>query len=465
MKTSPKIQRKAVLPGVVIVVATAMSSFGQPDITQQPTNQMPYVGSTAVFSVIATGLPPPTYQWRFNGADLLDKTNTSLSLVNAQFTNAGPYSVVVSNDGGSVTSRVAWLSVLPTNVVNLGDLELRFGVPTNLTSLNSSFFEDECSISTDGLTIFFESDRPDGFGFIDIWMSTRPTAASPWGAPVNLGAPINDVWDDGSPRISPDGLSLYFSSYRDGGSGDTDIWVATRPTSTDPFGTPVNLGPEVNSASQEFGPWISADGLTLLFAAIDRPGGMGGGDIWISTRTNSTAPWEPASNLGAPVNTANYDVFPCLSTDGLLLFFMSDRANPGTGNAWVAKRSTTTSPFGTPVRIGAIAELTVRARPHAISADGTTLYFGSDRAGGLGSWDLWQISVTRLPVLTAPGLTAKGEFQFELAGREGATYDIEVSPDFVIWTPWVRTNTSDHVKLSGPASAPEGRRFYRALSH
>ncbi|MBI3854023.1 MAG: PD40 domain-containing protein [Verrucomicrobia bacterium] len=459
MKTNNSLLMSAAL------LAMAMSSFGQPDITQQPTNQMPYVGSTATFSVAASGSPTPTYQWRFNGTELLDKTNTSLSLVNVQFTNAGPYSVVVSNDGGSFTSQVAWLSVLPTNVVNLGDLELRFGVPTNLTSLNSSYLEDESSISTDGLTIFFESDRPGGSGLVDIWTSTRPTAASPWGAPVNLGAPVNSASDDGSPRISPDGLSLYFGSFRAGGAGSGDIWVATRPTPTDPFGAPVNLGPEVNSASEEFGPSITADGLTLLFSAIDRPGGLGGGDIWISTRTNSTAPWEPARNLGAPVNTSYYDVFPCLSTDGLLLFFMSDRANPGTGNAWVAKRATTASPFGPPVRIRAIAEPTVRARPHAISADGTTLYFGSDRSGGLGNWDLWQISVTRLPALTALGVSANGEFQFELLGRAGATYDIEVSPDFSTWTPWVRTNTSDRVELSDPASAPEGHRFYRALSH
>ena len=459
MKTNSSLLMSAAL------LATAMSSFGQPGITQQPTNQMPYVGSTAAFSVIATGSPPPTYQWRLNGTELLDKTNTSLSLLNVQFTNAGPYSVVVSNDGGSVTSRVAWLSVLPTNVVNLGGLELRFGVPTNLTALNSSAFEDECSISTDGLTIFFESGRPGGSGSTDIWRSTRPTAASPWGAPVNLSAPVNSAWDDGSPRISPDGLSLYFESFRAGGAGGGDIWVATRPTPTDPFGAPVNLGPAVNSAWEEFGPSITADGLTLLFGAIDRPGGLGGGDIWISTRTNRLSPWEPARNLGAPVNTANYDVFPCLSTDGLLLFFMSDRANPGTGNAWVAKRATTASPFDPPVRIRAIAEPTVRARPHAISADGTTLYFGSDRSGGLGDWDLWQISVTRLPVLTALGVSGNGEFQFELLGRAGATYEIQVSPDSGTWTPWIRTNTSDRVKLSDPASAPEGRRFYRALSH
>src|SRR5262245_44261407 len=89
--------------------AATLSVFGQPAITQQPANRMPYVGSTTNFSVIATGSPPPTYQWRFNGTDLPGKTNATLSLTGVKFTNAGPYSVMVSNGGGGVLSQTAWL--------------------------------------------------------------------------------------------------------------------------------------------------------------------------------------------------------------------------------------------------------------------------------------------------------------------------------------------------------------------
>jgi hypothetical protein len=355
-------------------------------------------------------------------------------------------------------------TTLPDDVVRVGDREFRFGQPTNLAALSSAAYEDASSITADGLTLFFESDRPDGMGLTDIWMSTRPTASSPWGPSVNLGSPVNSAADDGSPRISPDGLSLYFASYREGGSGGGDIWVTTRPTRTDAFGTPVNLGSMVNSTAEDFGPWISADGLCLLFCSIDRPGGLGGGDIWISTRTNRAAPWEPARNLGAPVNTENFELFPCLSADGLLLFFMGGTPPLG-GNVYVSKRDTTSSAFGPRVRVGAIGELTDRARPHALSADGTTLYYGSfERSGGLGDWDLWQISMTPLPQLRGLTATGDGQIQFDLLGREGANYTVDTSADLRTWTPWITTNTTDRVRLTDSVLPNQARRFYRAVT-
>lgn len=85
------------------------SSFAQPVITQQPTNKTVYVGSSANFSVKATGTDPLTYQWHFNGADLIGKTSKTLGLTGIKFTNAGPYTVTVSNADGVVTSQTAWL--------------------------------------------------------------------------------------------------------------------------------------------------------------------------------------------------------------------------------------------------------------------------------------------------------------------------------------------------------------------
>src|SRR5262249_50320383 len=116
-----------------VFFAAMFNAFGQSiEITQQPASQMIYVGTNTTFSVVVTASPAPSFQWRFNGNDLPGKTNPSLTVVSAQFTNAGPYSVLVRNDGGSVTSQTGWLSVLPTNVVNLGDRELRFSEPSDL---------------------------------------------------------------------------------------------------------------------------------------------------------------------------------------------------------------------------------------------------------------------------------------------------------------------------------------------
>jgi hypothetical protein len=113
-----------------ICLATTFHVIGEhsaPVLTKQPSSQTIYLGANAAFSLDATGYPAPSFQWRFKDTDLPGKTNSNLGLTQVQFTNAGPYSVVVSNDRGVVTSEIAWLSVMPTNVVNLGDRELRFG--------------------------------------------------------------------------------------------------------------------------------------------------------------------------------------------------------------------------------------------------------------------------------------------------------------------------------------------------
>src|SRR5258708_5270567 len=87
--------------------AKAQNDFGQPtapSITTQPTSQSPYIDSAAALSIEATGSPPLRYQWRFNDADLHNEINSSLELLKVTPTNAGPYSVIVSNDAGSITS-------------------------------------------------------------------------------------------------------------------------------------------------------------------------------------------------------------------------------------------------------------------------------------------------------------------------------------------------------------------------
>ena len=81
--------------------------------------------------------------------------------------------------------------------------------------------------------------------------------------PVNLGSVVNSPYSDSSPNISSDGLTLIFSSSRPGGEGDRDLWQSTRATSANPWTTPVNLGPTINTTDYDSGPELSADGLTL----------------------------------------------------------------------------------------------------------------------------------------------------------------------------------------------------------
>ena len=100
-----------------------------------------------------------------------------------------------------------------------------------------------------------------------------------FGTPTNLGPTVNSSASESSPSISADGLALYFSSNRPGGSGGTDLWVTTRATTDDDWEEPVNLGPGINSIWSDTGTSVTAD-MSVLYFASSRDGGYGGRDIW-----------------------------------------------------------------------------------------------------------------------------------------------------------------------------------------
>ena len=224
-----------------------------------------------------------------------------------------------------------------------------WGPPENLgPNVNSpneaSFSIPTASISRDGLTLYFDSTRPEGQG-CDIYVTTRASKDAPWTPAVNMGPGINCADHDELPWISPDGLELYFVSHRSGGYGgygNRDIWVARRPTTDSPWGTPVNIGPTVNSAYTEYWLSLSPDGLVLLFSDYSgnsaRPGGYGGGDLWMSRRATTSSPWHAPVNLGPRINGAIFEAVPRVSADGRTLYFgtASTPTDPSTYGFWQA---------------------------------------------------------------------------------------------------------------------------------
>jgi Tol biopolymer transport system component len=188
------------------------------------------------------------------------------------------------------------------------------------STVNSGQVDGIPSISADGLTLFFVSNRPGGSGDYDLWSTMRDTKHADWGTPSNLGPTVNSPAADSRPRISADGLSLYFSSMRPGGSGWHDIYLIARATKEDDWGTPVNLGTTVNSSVHDGPSSISADGL-LLFFSSGRPGGVGDHDLWVTTRPTLGEPWGPPLNPGGPLNTTYGEWCPSISPDGLSLYF------------------------------------------------------------------------------------------------------------------------------------------------
>src|SRR5438046_7501304 len=132
---------------------------------------------------------------------------------------------------------------------------------------------------------------------------TKAPRFTDWKTPVNLGPVINSAFEDLGPALSKDELSLYFTSTRPGLGGE-DIWVSTRSSKKDDWGTPVNLGPVINTGANERMRRLSSNGHVMLFES-NRPGGLGGSDIWASARKriNDDFAWGPPVNLGAVINS------------------------------------------------------------------------------------------------------------------------------------------------------------------
>jgi len=256
--------------------------------------------------------------------------------------------------------------------------EFAFTAPSNLGSaMNSIGFDGGPSISADGLSLYFISDRPLAATGGDIWVATRPTVAEPFGNPERLGLTVNGPGDEGGPDISADGLELFFD--RD----DGNIYVSARVTTAQPFGQPRKLGAGGH-------PDISADGLDLYFSSSQLEG-RGGGDLWVESRPGQAASFGPPINLGPTVNSPVNDGEPSIADDGLALFFASDRS-PGSGNLdlWVTTRASRSDPFHKPRNLGPAVNSFFNDDTPEISTDGKTLLFMSNRPGGSGFFDLYE---------------------------------------------------------------------------
>ncbi|MBK8490741.1 MAG: PD40 domain-containing protein [Saprospirales bacterium] len=145
-------------------------------------------------------------------------------------------------------------------------------------NINSDSWDSQATISCDGTTLYFASNREGGFGGTDIWVSHLLGDGS-WEEPQNLGPLVNTPGDEEAPYITNDGRNLFFSSTGHKGLGEQDIFISRLDSAMIHWGEPLNLGPPVNSSYRELGFFLTADGQTGYFAS-DRSGGYGGMDIY-----------------------------------------------------------------------------------------------------------------------------------------------------------------------------------------
>lgn len=156
-------------------------------------------------------------------------------------------------------------------------------------------------------------------GGCDLYFSY--TEADGWSQPVAFGATINTTGYEGMPSLSSDNRELFFVSNKEGGYGGMDIWVTRFENGL--WQIPENLGPEINTPFDETAPYIAPDNKTLYFTSDGHPG-LGGNDIYV-TRRNESRIWSRAENLGLPLNSGYEDVSFCISADGTKAYLSSDR--------------------------------------------------------------------------------------------------------------------------------------------
>ena len=257
---------------------------------------------------------------------------------------------------------------------------------------------DGCPIqSPDGLSLYMASNRPGGLGGLDIWVARRDSTGAPWGAPQNLGEPVNSAADDFCPtpvrgqglffvsrealpgscgmgdiyftrRDAPHGwvepvrlacapagpnsaldeqgpsyveagkkALLYFSS--SSASVPGDIYVSEKLGKND-FGPAVAVAALNDAAANDIQPNVRDDGLEVVLTS-NRAGGQGGQDVWIATRKRVKDPWSALVNVGLAVNTGASETRPSLSADGQQLLFGRAPGPEGMSDIYVTTREKT----------------------------------------------------------------------------------------------------------------------------
>jgi hypothetical protein len=249
----------------------------------------------------------------------------------------------------------------------------------NTTSL------DGCPIqSPDGLSLYMASNRPGGRGGLDIWVATRASASVAWGAPVNLGEPVNSAADDFCPTpVGSKGLFFVSREALPGACGQGDIYFTHR-NGTGVWSEPERLlcapaGP--NSALDEQGPsWVSTNGKLrgkkLLYFSRSSAAPAVAGDIFVSERENG-ARFGTATPVAELNDATANDIQPNVRADGLEVVITSNRAGGAGGqDVWVATRSAIDSSFSAPTNVGAAVNTAASETRPSLSRDGRQLLFG-----------------------------------------------------------------------------------------
>jgi hypothetical protein len=292
------------------------STEAPPEIELSPGAPSTSTGSPALGQAGASATPPRDCEpARFTGAERVQGLGVAGQL----------WAPALSSDGSTLYFAAAPPGA-PERIFSARRSERgrRFEGASPLPGLDSGAGDGTPMPSHDGLRLYLYSRRAGGSGDRDLWLASRSGASAAFDAPSWLPG-VNTTALEHLPWLSTDELTLLFVSTRAGGLGQSDLWLAQREQLEDDFGAPALLR-AASSTGDEGRGVLSLSGRTLIFAS-NRAGGQGQQDLWLATRADGAAEFGEAVNLTV-LNGPALELDPFLSLDERELFFVSDRDGP-----------------------------------------------------------------------------------------------------------------------------------------
>jgi outer membrane protein OmpA-like peptidoglycan-associated protein len=302
-------------------------------------------------------------------------------------------------------------------------------VPVNPgQTINSRYAEYSPALTADEQTLIFTRKKPlyedETMGIVhyfeDFYVSHFRQGA--WQEAENLGPPLNTIGNEGAQTITPDGRDLYFTACnRPGGLGGCDIYYSRKHGNR--WSVPENAGRPINSAAWDSQPSISADGQSIFFSS-SRAGSIGPADIWMATR-NESGNWNTPVNLGSAINTKGSEISPFIHADNKTLYFASD-GHPGMGGLDIFfSRRDAEGNWSKPVNIGYPVNTYSDEFALIVGASGQYAWFASDTEGGYGDTDLYSFEL--YPEARPSPVTYMKGIVFDIDTNEPLSADFELT--------------------------------------
>jgi hypothetical protein len=256
-----------------------------------------------------------------------------------------------------------------------------FGDPHVVKELSSPGHDGAVALSADGRTAYVSALRSDlGATTWDLYVATRHDTQSPFSPPERLDDLSTPDYAEFFPTLSADGRTLIYTSTAPGGSGGWDLRMSTRASLSDAFGAGAPIT-AVNSARDEWGPFLTADGNNLYMTSTR----SGTGAMYVTARSDAGDFGEP--KLVEGIEPAGV---PVVTADGRTIYFASARTDLGAHgktDIWIARRASTSDDFGPPVNVDEL-NTGESETPSWLSPDQCELYF--HRMGGpIGKTDIF----------------------------------------------------------------------------